>query len=149
MVILHHPSQQLRWQCSSIINLFNSMPTQKYSFAKTSLPNGVTPIPPTALGAGVNSVLAKIARCTTTDPSIWASATTTVTVDLQVSYDNQVSWNEVGSITDSGGIRLDKNSAEVAFSSINASFNGQPTHVKGSITISNGPLVTSGLITVN
>lgn len=96
----------------------------------------------TPLGAGVLSLFLKLARCTDADLTIWPNATTTVTINLQVSYDGGVTYKPAITTTSAGG------KSPFPFTRLGFVFEAPPTHVKGTIVVAGGPLVTSAEIWV-
>jgi hypothetical protein len=120
--------------------------SQVYSFGQVSLPTGVTPIPATAVPASVTSCVVSINRCTTATPLNWPDAATTLDVALELSFDNQATWVGGGSVTGwSGGIAFKRDKVtEQPTSDLALTYVTHPTHVRGTITVTNGPLVTSG-----
>ena len=121
------------------------MTTQAYSFGQTAIPNGDTPIPPTSLPASISSLHASLNRHTTVDPTSWPNPATTLSIELQVSFDGGSTWAPGGGLTSAGGTYLKKDGVtEQAVTTLDVEYAQSPTHVKGTITVTNGPLVTSG-----
>lgn len=120
--------------------------TQVYSFGATSIPSGTTPIPATSVPASVVSAVVSINRCTTATPTNWPNATTTLDIALEVSYDGGVTWVGGGGVTGmSGGIAHQRDKVtEQPTSDLLLQYPSHPTHIRGSLTVANGPLVTSG-----
>jgi len=121
---------------------------QVFTFPKTSIPDGATPVPVTLLPASVASLTMSVARCTDADPTIWPDPTTTLEVDLQASTDGGQTWQDLGGFTSAGGIGTMKDGTQRQFTTCTWNFQGVPTHVRGSINVANGPLVTSVSISV-
>lgn len=127
------------------------MSTTVFAFTQRSLPTGDFTIPSTALPAGTLKMEVRLALCTTATPTIWPNPATTLAIAMQVSYDNGASWVGGGGVTGmAGGIQHNfKTGAEIPFGGFVASFPTPPTHVRGTLTVANGPLVTSGSVLVN
>lgn len=125
------------------------MATQVFSFPQTSIPTGTFNIPVTSLPALQSSVTLSLARCTTPTPTIWPNATTTILVTLFASYDGGVTW-DTGARSDAhGGIELlPRSTAENPTVTMRFTWPNPPTHLKGSIAVAGGPLLTSGSVTV-
>lgn len=95
---------------------------------------------PVAIADAVNSVMFKVARCTTASPTIWPDPATTLTVALEISVDGG-EWLNQGGWGAMGGISPDRNGNEAAASfGGGALFPGVNRRSRGTITISNGPL---------
>lgn len=105
-----------------------------------NLPAGVSEIPETDIGQAT-AIEVALARAVTADPTQWANAETAVTVDLQVSSDG-LSYESGGSFSASGGIHTDKSGVESPLTVVVFHYPRILTHVKGTITVANGPLVT-------
>lgn len=121
---------------------------QVFSFPQTSIPTGEFTIPVTSLPASINTLTVSVARCTTATPTIWPDPATTLMVQTQYSYDGAVTWDFPDTWGGVGGIFHDpKTNTDIAMTSSQQVFDkGSPTHVKGKLTVTNGPLVTSGSI---
>jgi hypothetical protein len=107
-------------------------------------PSGVYEFGPVATPLGLNGFDIRIGRCTTLDPTIWPLSTTIVTLDMQFSYDNGVTYTPIGanSWTQGGGIIVNRG-VEVAESVLSWRFSpNEPTHFKAQITVANGPIRT-------
>lgn len=126
------------------------MANQIFSFGVTNIPSGTFQIPATSIGASVTSLTLSLARCTTATPTIWPNQTTTLDMQLEVSFDNRASWLPGGSITGAkGGVELKRDGVtENPSADFTFSYGGQsPTDVRGSLTVTGGPLRTSGVVT--
>ena len=118
---------------------------QVYSFAQQTLPVGTITIPATAFGATVNEVVAVIARCTTATPTIWPDSNTTLTFNFDISYDGGNTWYFGAGDTRSGGIASNKR-GEITQEQFSRDFPTPPTHFRGTIVVSGGPILTSGSV---
>jgi hypothetical protein len=106
-------------------------------------------IPVIVLDAACTSLLVSLNRNTETDAS-WPDAATTVTLSLAVSYDGGASYLPGGSFSAKGGRAFGRNGAVLARSAVTFRYSEPITHLKGTISITNGPLVSSGAtISVN
>lgn len=107
-------------------------------------PNGTYQFGPVATPNGLNGFDIRIGSCTTADPTIWPNATTIVTLDLQFSYDGGAtytpiganSWSQGGGIFESHGVETPERVLSWRFSP------NEPTHFKGQITVTGGPIKT-------
>jgi hypothetical protein len=106
-------------------------------------------IPVIVLDERCVSLLVSLNRNTETDAS-WPDPATTVTIVLQVSYDGGTSYLPGGSFSAKGGRALGRNGAVLAQTAVTFRYSEPITHVKGTISVTNGPLVTSlATISVN
>lgn len=113
---------------------------------------GTYPFGPIALPNGTHGFNVSVQRCTSANPTIWPSSTTTLQFDLQFSCDGGKTYSKLGENSAGpslGGIITDpKTGQEVPawvfcwrFSPVDA------THVKGVITIAGGSVKTSATVT--
>jgi len=123
--------------------------TQVFSFPQTSIPTGTFQIPPSDLGAvSFTSLILSLARCTAATPQFWPNAATGLDMALEVSYDGGSTWEPGGAITGAtGGIETTK-IGENPTASFTFSYPTQPNQVRGTLTVTNGPLVTQGSVSV-
>lgn len=119
-----------------------------FSFAKRSIPTGTFNIPETAVPANTHSLQFDLGLCTTADPTIWPNVSTTVDIALEVSYDNKATWVGGGGASGiQGGIHLMKDGVtEQTQGGFIAGFTNSPTHARGTVVVTNGPLVTFGSV---
>lgn len=103
--------------------------------------SGSAEISETQLGP-FTKLLVTLARATSADPGQWADTATAVTVDLQVS-DDGVTFREGGSFSAAGGIHVDKQGVEMPSTVVKFSYPLALVAVRGKITATNGPLVTT------
>lgn len=112
-----------------------------------SLQTGSTPIETIALGATFPRVRVALSRCTSATPSLWPSKETVAAMALEVSYDGGETWHGGGAYSgDAGSVRLGKSGAELPSSGATFLYPSVPTHLRGSITVENGPLESELLI---
>ena len=121
-----------------------------WTLQSTSLPNGATSIPATALPGftTANTLSILIGQAVGANALTWAKPATSVVIALEVSYDGGNTWLGGGG-TEHIGAPGSKLAAAAQFGGTFGYGNDVPTHVRGTITITNGPLTLSGAITVN
>ena len=103
---------------------------------------------PTAVADAVTSFEIEVQRCTTADPSIWASAAATIFFDIQASIDNGVTWSQLYNAGGPGGIAQDKFGNDVPAMYIQCQMpEGQGRKVKGTVTLS-ASIKTGATVTV-
>lgn len=93
------------------------------------------------------SVSIALNRCTVTAPLLWAQASTVAQVDIQVSFDNGNSFVGVASFSAIGGI-LNRFGVTAPSSGVKMSFDTPITNLIVNLTVTSGPLMTSGTVTV-
>lgn len=103
--------------------------------------SGSAEIPETEL-APFTQLLVTLARAVSADHSNWGDAETAATVDLQISEDGNT-YLDGGSFSATGGIHHDKAGSEVPHTVVKFTYPRALTHVKGTITVVNGPLVST------
>lgn len=113
-----------------------------------TLPNGATPIPQVALPANSTKMVLSLARCTTATPTFWPNTNQTIHVDLQFSYDGGASWQVANAFDSSGGI-VTFHGQEVAQSTGTWIYAPNPTHLRGQLIVTNGPVRTSVTVDVS
>lgn len=115
-----------------------------------NLASGVQALGPSALPDGMSSLTVRMARCTTVSPTIWPNVTTTIAVALFVSVDGGLSWIAAGAFTAGGGIYI-RGGVELVETNLTVSPipAGSSRQVKGTITVADGPLVSSVSIDAN
>lgn len=107
-------------------------------------PSGARALPETSVLDAATVFYFEIARCTSADPTIWPDAATTLSLDLEISYDNGATWRDWAGFQDGGGIVMFKG-AERAVSTLKAPMEpGANRRIRGTVTITNGPLRTQG-----
>ncbi len=122
--------------------------TTVFQLGKTSLPSGATVIPQTAVPANVTSATLTLTRCTTATPDVWASISTTLALALEASYDGGVTFLPGGGMTAEGGVALRRGAESPSTVGI-FSYGAPPTHIQGTVTVANGPLVTTVTLAVS
>ena len=111
-------------------------------FPLATYPNGTFQLAQRATPNGLAGFDVRIGRATLADPTLWASPTMTVTLDLQFSFDAGATFTPLGanSWTGRGGI-VTSHGVEQAESVLAWRFApAEPTHVKGQITLAGGPI---------
>lgn len=83
-----------------------------------------------------------LVRAVTSDLSHWSNPQTTITVDLHVSSDG-IMYDLGGSFSAAGGIHTDKTGVEVPLTVVKFTYPHAMTHVKGAITVVNGPALST------
>lgn len=109
------------------------MSTTIYSFVAISLPTGQTPIPVTPVTGYTQWLSIRLTQ------SIQGNSSTSVDIALQVSYDGGVTYLPGGESTHTG--QPTNMGADFQYGAV-------PTHVKGTITVTSGPILLAGSITV-
>ena len=107
--------------------------TQLYSFASVALPTGQTLIPVTPVTGYTQSLSIRLTQ------AIQGNSNTTVAIVLQVSYDGGVTYSPGGASTHTG--QPLNMGADFSYSQV-------PTHLQGTITVTSGPILLAGSITV-
>lgn len=108
-------------------------------------PNGSRAFGPYAFAGGIDRIGLSIGRNTPTDPTIWPNASTTLTLDVQFSFDGGLTYTLPGTWvwSDVGGEFLDKLGVAIPEVRISWLFSPVPcTHIKGTVAVSGGPLRT-------
>lgn len=108
-------------------------------------PNGSRSFGPYAFAGGVDQLGISIGRNTPADPTVWSSASTVLTFDVQFSFDGGVTYTPLGKWvwSQGGGALLDKSGVAVPETRVSWKFSPQPlTHIKGTVTVSGGPIRT-------
>ena len=119
-----------------------------FNLPQASYPTGSHAFGPWAVPSGLTGCQLLIARCTTGTPTIWPSATQQISFLMDCSFDGGASWyNGLFGWTDVGGIKLDNDSAEQAVAPVRFHHTPAPTHVRGTLTITGGPILTSASFT--
>lgn len=86
----------------------------------------------------------EITRCTTAAPTIWPNVATQLSMRFEVSVDGG-EWRPAGGFDGAGGISIGRNGAEVPLSAFKVDLpTGVNRRIRGTVTIVNGPLRTSG-----
>lgn len=108
-------------------------------------PSGTQNLPVTSVPDTANFFYLEIQRCTSATPTIWPNEATTLTIDLEISYDNGVTWQDFAGYQDSGGIVINHNGVEQPNSVMQAPMEpGTKRKLRGTVVIANGPLRTQG-----
>lgn len=108
-------------------------------------PTGVISFGPVAVPNGIRGCEVLIASQTSVTPTIWPDADRRITFSLDCSYDGGQSY-QVGQFSwaQGGGVFLNKVGSEIPFRRVTFDVHPvQPTHVKGFVQISGGPIRTS------
>jgi hypothetical protein len=118
-----------------------TLPAQNY-------PPGEQIFGPVAVPQGLLGCVIILASCTSATPTIWPNAGSRVDISLDCSYNGGQSY-QLGQFKwgQGGGIFLDKNGNERPTRVIRFDAIPPPTHVRWTITISGGPVRTSGTLT--
>ena len=89
----------------------------------------------------------EVARCTTADPTIWPDPATILRVDVEQFTNGE--WREVCGLEAGGGILPGKNGGEATESRCGAPFfEGTSRQIRGTVTITNGPLRSQGTVEI-
>jgi hypothetical protein len=108
-------------------------------------PNGTRVFGPYTFAGGIDRIGFSIGRNTPTTPTIWVLATTIVTMDVQFSFDGGTIYTQPGTWvwSEKGGVFLDKFGVAIPETRVSWSFDPDPcTNIKGTITVSGGPILT-------
>jgi len=111
-------------------------------------PTGVVPFGPITVASGLTGFLMTVARCTSATPTIWSNAASQIVLTLDCSYNGGTIY-QVGQFrwSSRGGIELDKFGVEKSSWVVRARVEpNQPTHIRGTFEIVNGPIRTSASI---
>ena len=73
-----------------------------------SVPVGTQQLAAVNVTDGVNTVTASLARDTSGTPTLWTSASTTVQLDVEISFDGGSTWKYAFGCGSKGGILLDR-----------------------------------------
>lgn len=117
------------------------MPT--FSLPLRNQQPGITTIPSRPLPQGIGGLVILIARCTTDTPNIWQNASDEIEFRIDVSLDNEATWNNnafVGRYQ--GGIQA-KNGVEATHVEATFFMTPAPTHLRAAMEIIGGPIRTS------
>jgi hypothetical protein len=109
-------------------------------------PNGTRAFGPYAFAGGTDNLGFSVGRATAENPTIWASELTTLTFDVQFSFDSGVTYTDPGTWvwTQKGGMLIDSRTG-LAVSELRVAWHFAPdplTHIKGRITVAGGPIYT-------
>jgi len=95
----------------------------------------------------------EIARCTSADPTIWPDPASRVRISVECSYDGGATFpaNGGGAAIDcAGGIELDRGGVEIPALVFGCRFIPiEPTAVRITVEVVNGPIKTAADVTVN
>jgi len=101
------------------------------------------------LGDSVTGWWFEIARCTSADPTIWPNASTTISVQMHVSFDNGQTWQDGGWFTAEGGIHVKRDSTEATAVRFSSTLRpGTNRKLRAQVTIAGGPLRSFGTLEV-
>ena len=118
------------------------MPT--FSLPLSNHQTGIVTVPSRAVPLGLEGILILIARNTTATNNIWTSTSEIIVFRIDASFDNEATWTPdmfVGRY--SGGLKLDKQGAEITHTEASFFFTPQPTHLRATMEIIGGPIRTS------
>ena len=115
-------------------------------------PSGQSELPSTALPDWANALGVEILRCTSADTTIWPDPTTIITLHVELSLDNGVTWPTVlfeGSV--GGGIEVHtKTGLEIESLRFDSPITpGTNRRVRGYLNIENGPCKTTMFISLD
>lgn len=125
-----------------------------YSLASAPLPTGVTSIPATAVTGFTNGLDCLIGQAVGPNALTWANAATSVTIATELSYDGGATW-VAGAGSGHQGAPGSKLATVTSFGFLNSCvLDGNsnpliPTHIRGTITVTNGPLSLGMTITAH
>lgn len=75
---------------------------------------GFGPVP---LPDGVTRLTARVARCTAATPTVWPDASSTLSIELEASFDGGQTWVSGGAFSAMGGIHVRHDGTQAAESS--------------------------------
>jgi len=111
-------------------------------------PSGTTQLPAVSVPDNATKFYFELQRCTSATPDIWPNASTTISVDLEISTDNGATWHDFAGFESGGGIVV-RNGVELAVSPMEAPLDpGTNRKLRGTVVITNGPLRTQGFYEV-
>lgn len=106
---------------------------------------------PAVVPAGITQVMFSVQRNTPADATIWPSAAVTISLVVEVSYDNGGTWRPLMNFASSGGQVIDKDTGLAAPISAGSCTLTQPElstrQVRGTLTIAGGTLRSSASVT--
>mgnify|MGYP003648061566 CR=1 FL=1 len=108
-------------------------------------PNGTRAFGPYAFAGGVDQIGFSIGRNTPAAPNVWASASEILTFDVQFSFDGGATYTLPGTWvwSEGGGQILDRFGIAIPETRVGWTFSPDPcTHIKGTVTVSGGPIRT-------
>lgn len=109
-------------------------------------PAGTHLIPASNLNNNVAAYLLEIARCTTATPTIWPDPASTIEINIEVSFDNGVTWVGGGGFSAYGGIYVRRDGTEGTTSSARFDIpSGTRRKIRASITLSHDIYTTADL----
>lgn len=107
--------------------------------------SGMADIP--EVSGDFTTVHVSLVRAVSADPSQWSNPDTLVTVELEVSDGEAYEFG--GAFSASGGIHTDKSGVEMPTTAVRFTYPRVMRHVKGTITVTNGPLVSTLTLAVD
>lgn len=125
-----------------------------FSLASAPLPTGVTQIPSTPVSGFTTGIDCLVSQVVGPSALTWANAATSVTVATELSYDGGTTWLGGASSGHQGGVGS-KLGTVASFGFTGSCIYGAdskpiiPTHIRGTITVTNGPLSLGMTITAN
>jgi len=116
---------------------------------QASHPTGTVSFGPIAVPSGLTGFSMSVARCTGVTPTIWPDAASLIQLSLDCSYDGGATYQvRQFAFENPGGVLKDRSGVDIPRWNVSARVDPlQPTHIKVSMTVVNGPILTSAVIT--
>lgn len=98
---------------------------------------------PVAVPSGLNTLVVRLARCTTATPTFWPNAATVVTIGLEISLDGGTTWQGAGGFSGPGGIQTRRQGGEYTEVVLTCPLaTGNARQLRASASVVGGPLVS-------
>jgi len=119
--------------------------TTTVAFPLANYPDGTRTSSNVSVSDAATTLSFSVQRCTSSTPTIWPNATTTLAITVDQSNDGGSTWRNVFGFTAIGGIVTDKHGVEIPNSFASTTLNpGTSRLLRATATIAGGPLRSSG-----
>jgi hypothetical protein len=110
--------------------------------------NGTRSFGPVAIPDAVHSLVFRVARCTSATPTIWPNEATVLACDIEIF--NNGEWRGWAGMRSEGGIASGRFGGEAAETTIGGVLpEGTGRQLRGTVTITSGPLRSTMVISIN